>query len=413
MTLSQENRVLLYCCQTNPPEVTLDQIRKLISSTLNWDDILGSAFRHGVAPLLYINLGRADQDHIIPQEVMDRLHKAYLLTTARNMQLYAQLRIVLEAFHHEGIEVIVLKGAALAETVYRNIGLRSMGDIDLLVKDENLSRAEKIMINMGYVASTYEPCPDWYNEKHFHLPPFFHSETGVKVEVHWHVVKPSKPFHANMIERFWKRAKAVNLAKTQALVLAPEDQLFHLCMHCLAHGFTPKLLLRKLCDISETLKCYKKEFNWIQFQNEIIEYKLNKFIHSTLYLIRNLIGNSDTDEVLNRTERSIDPRLVELMERQIFASDNNSCIIYTRLIEFLAGDKFQDKVKILINRVYPPLETISEWYSVPLSSKTIYFYYLIRPYKLILKYGSLFFTIFQFRDLARIFLYTKFKSRIE
>ena len=59
VNLSHEDRLLLYCSQTKTPEVTLDQIKSLLSLPLNWDDILESAFRHGIAPLLYHNPNNA------------------------------------------------------------------------------------------------------------------------------------------------------------------------------------------------------------------------------------------------------------------------------------------------------------------------------------------------------------------
>jgi hypothetical protein len=386
-------------------------MRCLLSLSLDWDYILESAFRHGIAPLLYINLRRVNGNHVIPEEVIDRLKKAYFLTTARNMRLYAELSRVLEVFHNEGVEVIVLKGVALAQTVYGNIGLRSMGDIDLLVRKENLSRAKKIMVDLGYVTPMFEYSNEWYNENHFHLPPFFHSENGVKVEIHWHVVKPSKPFHAKMIGRFWERARPIKLANTQVLVLSPEDLLLHLCMHSLNHGFTPKLLLREICDVSEVLKYYEKEFNWIRFQDETDEYGLTRFIHSAFCLIKKTLGNSVTDEVLSQSKPgSIDPKLIEFMERQIFVKDNDSSTVYALLIQLLAVDKLQDKVKILTNKIYPPLETLSRWYSVPSSSKRLYFYYLIRPYKLFLKYWGLFLTNSRLRGLARIYFHSKSKN---
>jgi hypothetical protein len=403
VNLSNENRLLLNCLQTNSSKIALDQIKNLLRLPLNWNDIFESAFRHGVLPLLYTNIRRVNEDHIVGQDVIDRLQKVYLVTAAMNMRLYAELRRILDAFHNEGIEVIVLKGAALAETVYGDIGLRSMGDIDLLVKQENLSRADKIMTDLRYVASTLKHSHEWYAENHHHLPPYYLSENGVKVEIHWHIVKPSKPYHEKMIERFWKRARPIKLANTQALVLSPEDLLLHLCLHSLSHGFTHKLLLRQLSDISESLKHYEKEFNWIQFQEEANEYQLTRLIHSTFYLIKQVLGNNVVDHVLHQNGRhSVDFRLVELITRQILVTDGDSSIYHALLIRLFTADGFLDKAKIIGGTVFPSLETMSGWHDVPLSSKRIYLYYLMRPYKLLLKYWGLIFTAFRLRHFGKM-----------
>jgi hypothetical protein len=70
------------------------------------------------------------------------------------MLFYQELQTVLKTFKFRaaGIDVIVLKGAFLAELVYRNIGLRAIGDIDLLVKKEDLGKVKRVLIQLGYQA---------------------------------------------------------------------------------------------------------------------------------------------------------------------------------------------------------------------------------------------------------------------
>ena len=54
------------------------------------------------------------------------------------------------ALTREGLPVVVLKGAALAELVYQHIGLRTMADVDLLVEKKNLDKAGSILERLGY-----------------------------------------------------------------------------------------------------------------------------------------------------------------------------------------------------------------------------------------------------------------------
>jgi len=61
---------------------------------------------------------------------------------------YQELSDVLKQLQRGGIEVIVLKGAYLAKTVYQSEALRVIGDMDLLVKPADLSKAEKEMQNL-------------------------------------------------------------------------------------------------------------------------------------------------------------------------------------------------------------------------------------------------------------------------
>ena len=64
-----------------------------------------------------------------------------------------QVQRILNRMEKEGVPVIVIKGTALAHTVYDNPDLRSRSDTDLLVSEFDRERAEKILINLGFSAT--------------------------------------------------------------------------------------------------------------------------------------------------------------------------------------------------------------------------------------------------------------------
>lgn len=382
MNLPNENRLLLCCAQTRIPEATLNQVKDLIGLPLNWEEVLKSAFWYGISPLLYHNLKNISGT---PQEVIDRLRQAYLGNMARNMYLYAELRRILEAFREKGVGVIVLKGAVLAGSVYGDIALRPMGDIDLMVRKEDLPYAEGIMSALNYRTNMDSESQEWYRRSHFHLSPYIHPDKSVVVEIHHHII--GHPFHLD-IGKWWERAREAKIANCGMLTPSPEDMLLHLCLHLFNHGYN-KSLLRGICDISETLQYYKEEIEWTRIQNEIKKYEINKLIYSVLYLVKKLRENNDNSlRWLKPTNVPIDLKLVALLEKRIFTDEGISAAIPGPLVQWIAADKFRDKVKILLARIFPTREVMSDWYSIPLSSKKVYFYYLTRPYKLFLKYGK-------------------------
>ena len=80
-------------------------------------------------PLVHRNMRRLGVDH--PDQ--SRLKGIHRHTLVRNHILLHQVRGILEALHGAGIDTLVLKGAALALTHYKDLGLRPMDDLDLLV----------------------------------------------------------------------------------------------------------------------------------------------------------------------------------------------------------------------------------------------------------------------------------------
>ena len=182
------------------------------------------------------------------------------------MRLYNELQTVLKAFNFKaaGIDVIVLKGAFLAELVYENIGLRAIGDVDLLVKKEDLGKVKRVLIHLGYQAlptrwgerlnELWET--EWAEERHFT------KANNVDIDVHWYIQDRVDPFQIDIAD-LWEHAQPVVLAGVETLMLAPEDQLLHLCLHLERHMRNKGAVSFKwYCDIAAVIGHYRTAIDW-------------------------------------------------------------------------------------------------------------------------------------------------------
>ncbi|HDN64899.1 MAG TPA: hypothetical protein ENF23_01160, partial [Methanosarcinales archaeon] len=183
--LSKEELVLLHGARTD--DADLHGIRDALGSEPDWEYLTRNALYHGVAPLLYRNLEGIDDVSLVPERVTAVLRERYYITLARNMIHYDELGTALRVFADAGIDVIVLKGGALAETVYRDIGLRPFSDVDILVREEDLQRAKEVMTKIGYVLEE-RITPKTQNEE---VGCDLHDiVSGVRVvEIHWHIAR--------------------------------------------------------------------------------------------------------------------------------------------------------------------------------------------------------------------------------
>jgi len=395
------------------PEDALNKVKDIISHSFNWEEVLETAIWHGIVPLLYNNLKNIREDHLIPREIMDRLRTAYHENLARNMYLYAELRGILEALREKDVEVILLKGAALAKTVYGDIGLRPMGDIDLLVKKEALPYAEKTMHESGYHFHG-DMSPEWYREVHHHIS-YVHPDKNILVEIHWHIAQESHPsrirvMENEIIENWWEGAQAIEFSGNKAHILCPHDLIMHLSLHFLKHRFndiigvfSSKGALIQLCDIFQTLKYYKDEIDWIRLKSEAKKYGIESLIYTTLFIVREIMG--EHDDVFHNAFRGFrsedfDKELVRLIKRRILIRDDDRTRIPTTLIQSQIAHTFQEKLKILRRGIFPNPEVISKKYSLPLTSKMLYFYYVIYPFYLLLKYGKILLKISRMKEEA-------------
>ena len=378
MEFSNEQKLILYCSQARINQADLDRIKSLCDLPLDWNYVLDTAQLNSVSPLLYYNLRKIHQHHNIPSNTIDQLKKTYLSNTAKNMYLGNELCRLLGEFAAKRIDNIVLKGATLANIVYPDFGLRMYGDIDILIKEDDLPVVEKLMPELTYVSTEDSIKQKFYREKHYHLTPFIHLDKNIHLEIHFNV---TNRFPLN-IESWWERSRMVKILGYSARVFSPNDLFQHLCIHTSKHGFR-NIDLRDLCDISESIKYHGEDIDWTLFQKEIDRYPIRREVYSFLYIVKSMFC-SDVGCLDWLTRQKADLKLISLLEELIFCDDRDS-VCTEAISKILVQNSLKSKLKFVINDFFPDREFMSKRYSLPLVSKRIYFYYFIRPFMKIIK----------------------------
>lgn len=108
--------------------------------------IISTACREGVQGILYHRLKSKGSRHA----VMPELEKQYYLIASHNNININALENIENALKAGRVEAVTLKGASLLESIYPGVGMRSMGDIDIMVRPEDLKQFEQILVALGY-----------------------------------------------------------------------------------------------------------------------------------------------------------------------------------------------------------------------------------------------------------------------
>jgi hypothetical protein len=247
------------------------------------------ATHYELTPLLYANLEPIADSTWIPPEVMAQLKVLAQWHAFYNMNLYGKLQEVLNAFSQQRIPVIVLKGAALAALVYEDISLRSMKDLDLLVRGEDLDAADRLLRTLRYVPNESHHSQAWYREHHHHLAPYVAQDHSLVLELHHHILPPTIaeriPIHT-----LWQRAQPAQIISMTTLVLAPEDLLLHLSLHLVGDICINGVgKLRALRDIAEIISRYKESIDWEHLLREAKTYEVEKHLYYAFWLTQDII----------------------------------------------------------------------------------------------------------------------------
>lgn len=219
-----------------------------------------AAKQHGLAALLYAAL--ADVDISDLDAPFQELRDTYLRSRMAARLGYDALGELLEAFARRKIAVLVLKGAALSPLLYPEPGLRTFGDIDLLIRRDDLAAAQQIMEGAGYriLSERHEG----FSEQFLKSLNYVHGErVGLAVELHWHLFVPVYYRRRLAPELFWEHPMACAPGTRNMFTLAPTPQLLYLCAHArLNHT---RLRLIWLYDIALLLERYGGEIDWDEF----------------------------------------------------------------------------------------------------------------------------------------------------
>jgi hypothetical protein len=225
-------------------------------SALDWNEVLRLAEYHGVLPLAARNL--IEYGRGLPPEVERSLRSAYETNLRRSLWFAAELARIMQHFERRQVRAVPYKGPVLAQSLYRDLGLRSFSDLDFLIFPADLDRAKQALAEIGYRPSgEQDPAVESPALERFWLRTgyerSFDGAAGKNlVELQWALLPH---FYAVdlRVEDLLARAGTAVVGEREVLCLSPEDSLLALCLHAGKHLWTRLIWLT---DIAETLRSY-------------------------------------------------------------------------------------------------------------------------------------------------------------
>ncbi len=277
-----------------------------------WEEIINDADDQGLTPFLYRWLKRSNADLQLPGALAERLERQFFGLAARNMMLAWELAGILRAFEDSGVPCAPLRGLALAERLYGNIAARAMGDLDLLVRKEDLPRVAGLLGGLGFREMDRRP---GFAQAFSYTLEFFKDRHGwIVVEPHWTLSYP--PFVDRIdMDGVWARCVRGHVVGVETWLLGREELLLHLCLH-LAHadGAAPLLWF---FEVDRLLRQEQEGFDWLRVLAVARQAKLDFLLSRVLGTVKALFGTPIPGQVLGRLEqepsRSVEGRLVRLL----------------------------------------------------------------------------------------------------
>ncbi|MCA1048640.1 nucleotidyltransferase family protein [Priestia aryabhattai] len=365
--LSKELKLLLELMKTeNKKKVGLDKSN--LFKNINWNEFLELANFHRVYPIIYLKLKDLNEK-LVPKKVMDALYEKYKHNTFQMLQLSSEMERINRLFNNNHIKVLFLKGPVIANDLYGDISLRTSKDLDVLIAEKDLDKANEILLQIGY---SKEKTTTILNEKKWkkHHVIYFHTEKKTEVEIHWRLHPP--PSKEPSFEELWERKRESSFNFSSIYFLGEEDLFLFLVVHGARHGW---FRLRWLKDIDQVMK---RNINLRKTEIITKKYQYGHLVGQALILVSALLDTPLPKELEALTKKKQSTTLAR--KAYLFISGFEDFTYHSRyLISLNLGIK---KLLYIFILLYPNSNDLT---TLTLPKILHFLYFPLKPFLLIWK----------------------------
>ena len=334
---------------------------------LPWQAVLDAAEAQDLIPALASAVA-ALPGPTVPAGIRGRLARGAAAAGTRHLVMTAELGRVLRRCRAERLDVIVLKGPALAETVYPTPVLRPFSDLDLLVRPADRLRMDAVLRDLGHrrVADEHS----WEFDVAWDGATVYETPAGVRVDLHWMLItEPRFACGQDAQQAVWQRAAPLAVAGEAALGLHHEDLLLHLATHLAVHHTLVGLL--RGWDIALLLDRCGDALDWDAVLARAAAWRVRQALFFVLRGVRATFGAPVPTAVLAAL-RPRSPRAV-LLAALLGTLDAGRLARLEHLVPLLLVDRGRDLAGALRRVLCPPTDWLRARYGRTTGSRpTLY-----------------------------------------
>ena len=149
---------------------------------LSPDEFLNRCHHHGVSALLFHAVHQHESWASWPLEVRQALEQASRAGVAQELLSTHYLKQLIEVFAERDIPCLLLKGEALASSLYPDAGTRTRSDSDLFIRIRDISTARQAVLDLGY-----EIVSPVYKSHQFTVMRPGDRTGNVRFDIHWRI----------------------------------------------------------------------------------------------------------------------------------------------------------------------------------------------------------------------------------
>ena len=272
-----------------------------------WQMLVRQARRSNLLSRIAHVVEKDDLLSFVPAHLQPHLHSAQLVSSSNLRSVKWEVLQIHTALREASIPFALLKGAAYVMSERDAFQGRLFGDIDILVRNEQLKEAEKALIKHGWFCTKIDPYDQKYYRTWMHeLPPLKHLKRQTDLDVH-HTILPPTAAAKPDINKIWDRVIEVK-GYPGMYVLSLQDMILHSATH-LFHEGDFEQGLRDVVDLDALLREYALESGgaWTGLRSRAEALDLSRSLYYGLRYARMLLRTPLPEALMGEIAAEAEP----------------------------------------------------------------------------------------------------------
>jgi hypothetical protein len=291
----------------------------------------------------------------VPPDIARRILSLDESSRERTRCMLAGAVELLAALRKEGIEALPLKGAALAPLYYPDPLTRPLGDLDILVRPEDVARGTQVLESLGYRFYSRSAEDEVYlrgdRKDNVWAPDNVHP-----VEMHFALREEYAGLAYDLAGQMWRSNRwQAYWRGAEGWVPEPATLLHHVCAHATSDWLIQRGRLMHIADISYLTK-QMQAADWEAFDAQIDAYGA-RFVYTSLAFVAKYAAIDIPDPIWDRLKALSPEPLRQWVARTELAgtSESNPALrdgIGVGIAGLLAGSP-SEKRRMLLRSLFP------------------------------------------------------------
>ncbi len=304
----------------------------------NIDTIYSVAKAHQMMNILLYGALSAELDDTHP--VIKKLYSGSVTELAIHERQMYEFSALCHEFDKYGISYMPLKGVLLKD-LYPRPEMRTMGDVDILIRVNEYDRIKPLLVSLGYV--------ECYESNH----EIVWKKSGMLLELHKRLIPSYNKDYSSYFGDGWSRAIRLD-NESSRYILPPEDEFVFVFTHFAKHYRDGGIGMKQIVDL--WLLLIKRELNIAYIKRELSKLNLLEF-----YLnIRNMIDYWFEDGKATDITKFISESIIKSGAFGTADSRNNAATI--RAVKGRRTCELITKVVVLIKKLFPSRSALCHEY---------------------------------------------------